>query len=38
MSPELLRLKSGKILFLFWRHSPADGQVMWRISSDDAKT
>ena len=39
MSPELLRLKSGKILFLFWAdHSPADGQVMWRISSDDAKT
>ncbi|MCI0624999.1 MAG: glycoside hydrolase [Acidobacteria bacterium] len=39
MSPELLRLKSGKILFLFWaNHSPADCQIMWRISNDEAKT
>ena len=39
MAPELLRLRSGKILFLFWSDdSPADSRVMWRISSDEAKT
>lgn len=39
MEPDLLRLKSGKILFLFARkNSPADCAPMVRISKDDAKT
>jgi sialidase-1 len=39
MEPDLLRLKSGKVLFLFCRkNSPADCAPMVRISSDDAKT
>ena len=39
MEPDLLRLKSGKILFLFCRkNSPADCAPMVRVSSDDAKT
>lgn len=39
MEPDLLRLKSGKVLFLFCRkNSPADCQPMVRISTDDAKT
>jgi sialidase-1 len=39
MEPDLLRLKSGKVLFLFCRkNSPADCTPMVRISSDDART
>ncbi|HEU0120250.1 MAG TPA: sialidase family protein [Bryobacteraceae bacterium] len=39
MEPDLLRLKSGKVLFLFCRkNSPADCAPMVRISKDDAKT
>lgn len=39
MEPDLLRLKSGKVLFLFARkNSPADCAPMVRISKDDAKT
>jgi sialidase-1 len=39
MEPDLLRLASGKILFLFCRkNSPADCAPMVRVSSDDAKT
>jgi sialidase-1 len=39
MIPNLLRLKSGKILFIFLRkNSAADCVPMWRISSDDGKT
>jgi sialidase-1 len=39
MCPDLLRLRSGKILFTFWvLNSPADAQVMYRLSSDDGKT
>lgn len=39
MCPDLLRLRSGKILFTFWvLNSPADAYVMYRLSSDDAKT
>ncbi len=39
MEPDLLRLQSGKILFLFARkNSEADCQPMIRISTDDAKT
>src|SRR5579883_2993953 len=36
MEPDLLRLKSGKVLFLFCRkNSEADCRPMVRISSDD---
>ena len=39
MEPDLLRLKSGKVLFLFCRkNSEADCAPMVRLSSDDAKT
>ena len=39
MEPDLLRLKSGKILFIFARkNSEADCQPMVRISSDDGRT
>ncbi len=39
MEPDLLRLKSGKVLFLFARkNSEADCAPMVRISKDDAKT
>lgn len=39
MEPDLLRLRSGKVLFLFCRkNSPADCAPMVRLSSDDAKT
>lgn len=39
MEPDLLRLKSGKVLFVFARkNSPADCAPMVRISKDDAKT
>ncbi|MBM3740891.1 MAG: exo-alpha-sialidase [Acidobacteria bacterium] len=39
MCPDLLRLRSGKILFTFWvLNSPADSQVMYRLSNDDGKT
>ncbi len=39
MEPDLLRLKSGKILFIFCRkNSPADAAPFVRISRDDAKT
>jgi len=39
MEPDLLRLKSGKVLFLFCRkNSPADCVPMIRISTDDART
>src|SRR4051812_32559941 len=39
MEPDLLRLKSGKVLFLFCRkNSEADCAPMVRRSSDDAKT
>jgi hypothetical protein len=39
MEPNLLRLKSGKILFIFLRkNSDADCLPMWRISADDGKT
>lgn len=39
MEPDLLRLKSGKVLFLFCRkNSPADCAPMVRISKDDAKS
>ncbi len=39
MEPDLLRLKSGKVLFLFCRkNSPADCAPMARLSRDDAKT
>ncbi|MEK7409670.1 MAG: exo-alpha-sialidase [Acidobacteriota bacterium] len=39
MEPDLLRLKSGKVLFLFCRkNSPADCLPMARISTDDART
>ncbi len=39
MEPDLLRLKSGKVLFLFARkNSPADCAPMVRVSKDDAKT
>lgn len=39
MEPDLLRLKSGKVLFLFCRkNSPADCAPMVRLSRDDAKT
>ena len=39
MEPDLLRLKSGKVLFIFARkNSEADCQPMVRLSTDDAKT
>ncbi|HWQ54994.1 MAG TPA: sialidase family protein [Bryobacteraceae bacterium] len=39
MEPDLLRLKSGKILFIFARkNSEGDCQPFVRISNDDAKT
>ena len=39
MEPDLLRLKSGKVLFLFCRkNSEADCRPMVRLSSDDART
>lgn len=39
MEPDLLRLRSGKVLFLFCRkNSEADCRPMVRLSSDDAKT
>lgn len=39
MEPDLLRLRSGKVLFLFCRkNSPADCHPMVRVSDDDAKT
>lgn len=39
MEPDLLRLKSGKVLFLFCRkNSPADCAPMVRVSRDDART
>jgi sialidase-1 len=39
MEPDLLRLKSGNVLFLFCRkNSPADCLPMVRLSSDDAKS
>lgn len=39
MEPDLLRLKSGKVLFVFLRkNSPADCAPMVRVSRDDAKT
>ena len=39
MEPDLLRLKSGKVLFIFCRkNSEADALPMVRISTDDAKT
>lgn len=39
MEPDLLRLKSGKVLFLFARkNSPADCAPMGALSKDDAKT
>jgi len=39
MEPDLLRLRSGKVLFLFCRkNSPADCAPMVRVSKDDAKT
>ena len=39
MEPDLLRLKSGKVLFLFCRkNSEADCLPMVRISADDANT
>ena len=39
MEPDLLRLKSGKVLFLFLRkNSPADCAPMVRLSRDDAKS
>src|SRR3954447_267488 len=39
MEPDLLRLKSGKVLFLFCRkNSEADCAPMVRLSGDDAKT
>ncbi|MCX6624300.1 MAG: sialidase family protein [Acidobacteria bacterium] len=39
MEPDLLRLKSGKVLFLFCRkNSEADCRPMVRQSSDDGKT
>ncbi|MFN7925545.1 MAG: sialidase family protein [Bryobacteraceae bacterium] len=38
-SPDLLRLKSGKVLFFFFRkNSEADCQPMVRVSTDDART
>lgn len=39
MEPDLLRLRSGKILFFFCRkNSPADCLPMLRVSTDDART
>lgn len=39
MEANLLRLRSGRILFIFCRkNSVADCLPMWRISSDDAKS
>src|SRR3989442_784639 len=39
MEPDLLRLTSGKVLFIFARkNSEADCQPMVRISTDDART
>jgi sialidase-1 len=39
MSPNLLRLKSGKLLFIFLvKDSSGDSRAMARLSSDDAKT
>ena len=39
MEPNLLRLRSGKVLFVFARkNSEADCQAMVRISNDDART
>jgi hypothetical protein len=39
MEPDLLRLRSGKVLFLFCRkNSEADCVPMVRLSTDDAKT
>ena len=39
MEPDLLRLKSGKILFAFCRkNNEADAAPMLRVSTDDAKT
>jgi lysophospholipase L1-like esterase len=39
MEPDLLRLKSGKVLFLFCRkNSEADCRPMVRLSTDDART
>src|SRR5690349_14551431 len=39
MEPDLLRLKSGKVLFIFARkNSEADCLPMVRLSTDDAKT
>lgn len=39
MEPDLLRLKSGKVLFLFCRkNSEADCRPMVRLSGDDART
>ena len=39
MEPDLLRLKSGKVLFLFCRkNSEADCAPMVRLSTDDART
>ncbi len=39
MEPDLLRLQSGKVLFLFCRkNSPADCAPMVRVSNDDAKS
>ncbi len=39
MEPDLLRLRSGKVLFLFCRkNSEADCRPMVRVSADDAKS
>lgn len=39
MEPDLLRLRSGKVLFLFCRkNSPADCRPMVRLSTNDAHT